>query len=306
LCLDPTPLEVFILGGAILLHDTANCIAAFPGRLKDVRATLEWADAETEWRTRKGLDRDVALPDSGETSILFETLRALHAERAKTLARLEVTTKAGAVRLLQDDQLRIHLETIMGEIAASHHWDVESLMGLPVKIGALANMPASWTIRPILLGALLRCADAAQLDQRRAPDFLYGLLQLHGLSEEHWRAQNRLAAPHVDDSDPAALVFSSTKPFDEEDAGAWWIALDAITQTNRELQACDSLLRDLKPPRFALNSVQGAVSPARLAQHVRVRGWRPVAAEVRMTPPAGFNSARASSSASALLSHTSK
>src|SRR4051794_26544916 len=144
-------------------------------------------------------------------------------------------------------------------------------------------MPANWTIRPVVLACLLRCADATQLDQRRAPDFLYALLQLRGVSELHWRAQNRLATPLVDPDDPRALLFTSTKPFRQQDADAWWIAFDRIQVANRELQAADSLLRDLRLPSFAVNRIRGAESPARLAEHVSVQGWRPVSTEVKVS-----------------------
>jgi hypothetical protein len=108
-------------------------------------------------------------------------------------------------------------------------------------------MPLNWTIRPVVLACLLRCADAAQLDQQRAPDFLYALLQLRGVSERHWRAQNRLATPLVDPDDPSALLFTSTRPLEERDTDAWWIAFDAIQVASRELRAADAVLRDLSP-----------------------------------------------------------
>lgn len=279
-----TPLEVFVLGGAILLHDAANSVAAFPGGLREIHGTPEWKDAAAEWLERRGEGSAAGeLPEEAQGPVLFEALRALHAPRAETLASMQVRTDDATYRLFPDDQLREHLGGLIGSIAASHHWDVSAL---PARLrgprGALTGMPANWTIRPVMLACLLRCADATQLDQRRAPDFLYGLLQLRGVSERHWRAQNRLATPFVDPNDSHALLFTSTMPFREQDADAWWIAFDAIQVANRELQAADSLLRDLKLPPFAVNRIRGADSPARLAEHVSVQGWRPVSAEVKV------------------------
>eukprot|EP01013_Petalomonas_cantuscygni_P018710 TRINITY_DN36225_c0_g1_i1.p1 TRINITY_DN36225_c0_g1~~TRINITY_DN36225_c0_g1_i1.p1 ORF type:complete len:671 (-),score=-22.06 TRINITY_DN36225_c0_g1_i1:358-2370(-) len=144
-------------------------------------------------------------------------------------------------------------------------------------------MPSSWTIRPVLLAGLLRCADATQLDQDRTPDFLYGLLQLRGVSETHWRAQNRLAHPHTDASEPQALIFSSTRPYEAQDADSWWIAFDSIGLANRELQATDALLRDLGLPSFRVNRIRGAEAAERLSQSVQVKGWRPIRAEVKIS-----------------------
>ena len=280
-----TPLEIFIFGAAILLHDNANSVAAFSGGLEEIAATPEWADAQREWRDRQsvGATTDL-LPEDGRNTILFETLRALHAQRAETLASLEVDIDGDHVRLFPDDVLRRHFGEIVGQIAASHHWDSSALPDrLPARVGALDGMPADWSIRPVLLACLLRCADAVQLDQSRAPDFLFGLLKLRGLSAEHWRAQNRLAKPIVDPEDPGALRLTSTMSFPESAADAWWIAYEAIHIANRELQAADAQLRDLRLPAFAISRIRGAESPLRLTEVVRVQGWKPVTAEVKIS-----------------------
>lgn len=276
-----TPLEVFVFGGAILLHDSANSIAAFGGGIEEIRSTPEWRDAAADQLESNGQVGD-AISSQGEAAILFDALRALHAQRSVSLASMEVQAGANCFHLLPDEQLRVHLGGLIGTVAASHHWNSSSLEGrLPGTRGALAGMPPSWTVRPILLACLLRCADATQLDQKRAPDFLYGLLRLRGLSELHWRAQNRLATPLVHQDDPHAFRFTSTVPFSAEDADAWWIAFDAIQVANKELQAADSLLRDLGIQAFQINRIRGAETPDRLAQEVNTAGWRPIAAEIR-------------------------
>lgn len=279
-----TPLEVFVLGGSILLHDAANSVASFAGGIDEIKASPEWRDAAAEWIERQTESSTSTLPISAEESVLFETLRALHAQRAETIASMEVVAGVNRFYLIGDDQLRTHLGNLIGKVAASHHWNVSNLVGrLPGRRGSLSGMPVDWTIRPVLIACLLRCADATQLDQNRAPDFLYGLLKLRGVSESHWRAQNRLATPLVDSEDSHALRFTSTMPFGVEDADAWWIAFDAIQVANRELQSVDSLLRDLRMPPFLVNRVWGAETPQRLAEQVNASGWRPVAAEVKVS-----------------------
>ena len=280
-----TPFELYVLGGAILLHDNANSLSAFEGGLEELRRTPEWKDAAAEWATRSGdTANDSNLPPEALSSILFEVLRSLHAERATTLAGLSFSNSGQVFRLVEDDLLRTHAGAIMGQIAASHHWDITTLpTRLPSICGALSDMPTDWTIRPVLLGCLLRCADAAQLDQKRAPDFLYAMLRLQGVSEHHWRAQNRLAAPAVSPHDPTALIFNSTIPFSPEDSDAWWIAHDAIQVANHELQASFALLRDLRLPSFAISRIEGAISPSALAKFITVKGWRPVQAEVKIS-----------------------
>lgn len=282
-----SPLEVFVLGGAILLHDNANSIAAFAGGLAELENTPEWKDAAAEWMNKRSSDsagEQGAESPEAKAAILFDVLRGQHAERAETLADLKFHVEGDEVRLFEDDQLRRHLGRVIGLVAASHHWSSSDLSDrLPHLIGALGGMPQSWTIRPLLLACLLRVADAVQLDQQRAPDFLYGLLQLKGVSELHWRAQNRLAAPTPSLSDPAAFVLASTRPFESDDAEAWWIAHDAVVIANAELQAADIILRDFNLPRFAINRIEGARSPKALARYVETIGWHPVQAEVKIT-----------------------
>ena len=278
-----TPLETFVFGGAVLLHDAANTAAAFPAGMDEIRQTPEWRDA------LYSMGADAAAPSSTldanvARDALLITLRSLHAQRAEALGGLSVTNlNTGTTHhLIDDDVIRTHLGSVIGKVAASHHWDVEELeRRLPSQIGALSGFPREWIIRPILVACLLRCADAVQIDQSRVPDFLMALLKLRGVSESHWRAQSFLTAPLVDSSDSKSLVFASSRPYREEDADAWWIAYDAIRVAHAELQACSVLLNDLRLPTFAIDRVRNAESPSRLSETVQTAGWRPVSAEVR-------------------------
>ena len=248
-----------------------------------IQETAEWKD-EVSDRLR-ALESD-HLDEEEAKLVLLNTLRRLHAKQAEQLGFLSITNHhTGATfSLISDDQLRNHLGRITGLIAASHHWDIQDLpKRLPAIQGAVAGFPPTWTIQPTKLACLLRCADAAQLDQSRTPDFLYALLRLRGLSETHWRAQNKLATPAIDPQEPEALVFSSTMAFAEKDADAWWVAYDAISIANRELQNSENLLRDLRLPTFAIKRIRDADSPTRLANHLAPEGWRPVSAEVKIS-----------------------
>ena len=84
-----TPVEAFVLGGAILLHDNANSLAAFTGGLEALRQTPEWQDALVEWTDNSDTKLDLgALSPEVLSAVLFDVLRSLHAERALTLAGL--------------------------------------------------------------------------------------------------------------------------------------------------------------------------------------------------------------------------
>lgn len=108
-------------------------------------------------------------------------------------------------------------------------------------------MPQEWSINPVKIACLLRCSDAIQIDQRRAPAFARALHSPQGQSRLHWAAQ-QLAQPILrseTDGGPGALVFTSQKDFTEDDADAWWIAHDLIKTANEELQGCYQIMKDI-------------------------------------------------------------
>jgi len=278
------PLEVFILGGAILLHDAGNSVAAYDGGLPEVMATDEWSDAAIN---ALGYDRATSNTDKITSEehniILLNTLRAIHAHRAESLHTFAVEVSGQRLPLIEDSGIRLHIGPLISKVAASHHWDIDDLpKRMQIASGSPAGFPPTWSVRPVLLACLLRCADACQLDQSRTPDFLLGLLRLTGLSRKHWVAQNRLLAPMVDQQDLSALIFTSSSPFQREHAEAWWIAHDAIVMANRELKSTDAILRDLNLSLFQINRIRGAESPTRLADHVETLGWIPVDAKIHI------------------------
>jgi len=271
------PLELYVLGGAILMHDIANCIVAYEQGLETIKNTPEYQDAIADVYAESSDPSE-----EKESYALFETLRALHAERAQDMANFSIKIGPNSQYLIENGQLREHYGPIIGQIAASHHWNIGDLSTrLPDELGALGGYPSIWKIRPIVLACLLRCADAAQLDQERAPDFLLGLLDLKGLSADHWKAQNRLAKPFVPEADQNSLRFTSTKAFTPSDAEAWWISFDAVNVANFELKNSNTLLRDLSFPPFAINRIDGAETPSRLSKYIRVKDWSPVLAGLK-------------------------
>ncbi len=48
-----TPVEAFVFGCAVLLHDTGMAIGSYPGGLKDIKDTIEWRDVEASIRANE-------------------------------------------------------------------------------------------------------------------------------------------------------------------------------------------------------------------------------------------------------------
>lgn len=279
---DLTPLEAFVLGGSILLHDSALCFEAYENGLDGIRNTVEWKDSfsalsENEFESEEELKHQVD----------FYTLRQLHAFQAEKLLDfnwIDPDTKQ-SIYLLENQTLRRHLGKLIGLIASSHHWDIETLTTkLPSQQNALASYPREWRIDPVKIACILRCADAVHIDNERAPDFLYALLKRHGVSFNHWKAQNRLSAVDFDQSEKEqkSLIFNSTIDFNESETDAWYVVYDAICLVDKELKSCNALLESRGCIPFQANQVLGVESPESLSKYIKAAGWKPCSAEVHV------------------------
>jgi hypothetical protein len=268
------PMEAFVLGGAILLHDAAHCSEAYQGGQDAVRSTTAWRDALASELAAHPDDTREKL----EQYCDFTAIRLLHARQAKKLGEHEWKSENGGSSffLIEDGDLRSRYGALIGQIAASHNWSIDDVKSrLRAQVNAPGGWPSEWRVDPIKIACLLRCADAAHLDDRRAPDFLLALIRRSGVSLDHWKAQNWLARVDVDQSDPSqsSLLFTSTHAFKPSDASAWWVACDAVAMLDAEIRASNSLLlsrvqRDSCSPAFKMQRVTGANSPTELRKSV--------------------------------------
>lgn len=279
--------EAYVLGAAVLLHDAGMCLAAYPNGLTDLRRTVEWRDTVTSLlqQTEGTVVSEEALvnpPDTILKIVVGEVLRLLHAQRAKELPFLEwKDSKGRSEPLIEDINLRTFYGPLIGKIAYSHHVSVaqlEALLGN--RLGAYPDFPSEWTVDPITLACLLRCADAAHIDERRAPRFLNTLIRPSGKSAEHWIFQGKLAKARLETD---ALVYTSGPEFELDDAESWWLCFDTIAMIDGELNGVDVLLENLGRGRFAAKRARAAESPEALAKYVRTKGWTPVDTKLRVS-----------------------
>ncbi|HWZ42415.1 MAG TPA: ATP-binding protein, partial [Candidatus Saccharimonadales bacterium] len=280
------PAEAFVLGASILLHDAAMSLAAYPGGLAELRATLVWKDAVArlaffaEDNGDETFDIDNP-PDAVVHRILPDVLRRLHAERAEELAELAWRGADGSqLYLIEDPELRRFYGPTIGRIAHSHWWSVPKLeQEFSEDLGALANRTLNRIDRG-KLACLLRVADALHIDSRRAPRFLRAITHPAGVSALHWSFQERLARPHIELD---AVVFTTGRPFGREDAEAWWLAYDTLNAVDRELRDVDLFLQNRGREILKARRVKGVGSPEVLARSVETRGWRPVDARLQVS-----------------------
>ena len=116
------PLEAYIFGCAVLLHDAGLCFEAYSGGQAAIRQTVRWRDARQRLAS-SGLVKDV------DHEADFEALRSLHANQAEQLAVSVWENEDGSapVYIINDPRLREHYGPLIGQVAASHHWDIEEV-----------------------------------------------------------------------------------------------------------------------------------------------------------------------------------
>ncbi len=280
------PMEGYVLGGAILLHDAALCFEAYAEGKEGLRRTVQWRDAHTIESERSHNDPEDVVSDRAD----FAALRALHAQQARELGTRSWPSKEqGEMFLIDDHDLRSRYGSLIGEIASSHHWPIEDVLSkLQGQYNAPGTFPLEWRVDPVKIACLLRCADAAHIDHRRAPDFLFALTRRQGISLNHWKAQNWLARVDIDQSDSSgtSAAVTSNRDFGLADVDAWWVAYDAICLADKELRASNQILmsRPQKEisPQFRVRRISGVTSPESMSEYVRANGWRPCSAKLHV------------------------
>lgn len=271
-----TPAEAFVLGGAILLHDAAMSLAAYPNGMEGLRLTDQWRDMMARLKADGVAEAEI------EKRALPAVLRARHAIQAQAIATAGWKAEGGDEYLIDDGELREFYGEIIGQIAHSHWWSVSRLEGeLGEPLNAARRLPDDWTVDPVKVAGLLRAADAAHLSSDRAPHFLMAITRPTGESARHWTFQTKLAQPRV--KGDRLTYTSSGAGFTLEHADAWWLCHESLSMVQEELRAVDILLADTSRPRLQAREVEGAGSPERLAKLVRVKGWQPVDARVTIS-----------------------
>ena len=109
---------------------------------------------------------------------------------------------------------------------------------------------------------------------------IYAALGPKGISDLHWKAQNKLN--RLARSKDAINLISSTS-FSIDDADAWWVCYDLATILGREIKSSNAILGDMGKETFSAARVSGVVSPAEFSERVRTEKWRPIDASVRIS-----------------------
>jgi hypothetical protein len=266
------PLETFVLGCAFLLHDSAMSLAAYPGGRHEVAQSADWKKLHAILRAKS--NRDVV--DEDYLMELF--LREQHAKRAEDMPFVQWQSKEGPRYIIESGEVRQKLGSFIGRISASHWWSPDQVEQnfASQTIPAPAGYPRSWSIDLLKLACLLRVADACQIDETRAPGFLFSLRRhrLSPYSALHWTFQNKLTQPECISG---AIHYASTSPFDCSEAKSWWLLYDTLKIADRELRSSDDILARCRGDgaRFSARRIANIESPLALASTITISGWMP-------------------------------
>lgn len=270
---DINPLEGYILGISFLIHDAALSYDTIGG-IDKLRNTVEWKDAYADGAN--GKDEEIFKKECD-----FTAIRALHAREAESILSKIFTKDNGTTfYIIDDDSLRRHYGELIGKIAASHHWDIDDVSNLKSQINPRREYPNKWKINAQKLACILRCADAGHIDNGRAPDNIYNILSVNGVSKQHWNSQNHLCQVCEDEKDKSMLCITSSDPFAKEEFAAWNVAYDAIKVFDNEIKASNELLKEYYL-EFPHNGVSGASSKEALAKYIETKDWEPCSFNVQ-------------------------
>ena len=191
----------------------------------------------------------------------FEALRHLHASQAIDLAcKPWHSNSSEPIYLIEDSELREIMVILIGEIASSHHWDIEDVVNrFSTPRPPAYFLDSDWVIDTLKIACMLRVADAGHMDGARAPTFLLKLLKMNSVSRAHWVSQNHLGRVMVSPNDATQLIIASTNPFSPNEAAAWWVAFDAISLFDKEIRNCNEILSNPTNghhPQFARKALQ--------------------------------------------------
>lgn len=284
------PAEAFVLGGAFLLHDAGMTLASYQNGIADLVNTPEWKDALAAYAgayiAENPSDERLAMaPRDTRNRVVFDVLRSKHAEQASRMLSIEIERPGVGNRftILENSRLRDSFAYMIGRLAHSHHWDIEQVVKtFSVKSGGDPSLPAEWTINELKLAIVLRCADAAHIDRRRSPTIRYFLERPSGVSDQHWRFQNKLNRPSVVSS---SLQYRSSEPFLADESAAWWLAFDTARMIDREIRTGNAALEDQGQQPLAVTGVHSIENPHIFSKRLEVNGWRPLQAEVTVSDP---------------------
>lgn len=267
------PAEGYVLGCAFLIHDAAHVSPAYTNGLASLTNTDEWKDLV-------GLRFKGNNPIEGSAeyeSLLFDVARIHHAKQAKEITKISWKDQSNDTEIyfIDEPELRSVYSELIGQIAESHNWSSEKVFNTfqhrKINPPGFLN-EKDWEVDCLKIAFILRTADAAHVDSRRAPSYLFSFLNPQKTSRLHWLYQNKLGKLKLVDN---KLRINSGSSFNETERSAWWLAFDTAQMIDKELKSAFYYLCDGGREPLSAQSVLGIESPSSFSSYVTVNNWEP-------------------------------
>ena len=262
--------EAFLLASAFYLHDLGMAYAA----------TLEGRDRCLKSNHYNSFVS--CLPENekknGEINAqaLSFAVRKMHAAAAHELSVSKVP--GTEYYLFESKDFRDAWGTTCGQIAASHHWDIDKV---DVELGRLGVLPLPGGRSGDLgyVASILRVVDFAHINRDRALSIERAFRSPMATdSLIHWLAQENIDGPVRDGHE---LMYRSAGSISNVDS--WWLYYEMLSSLDAEIRSVQRYLkrRTSSLSRFSLQGVLGASSPEEASMYVKPDSFMPIEVNLR-------------------------
>lgn len=257
--------EAFLLGCAFYLHDIGMAYAATDEGLARCQNSPSYK-ANIDSFLKSGSNTKDA-----ESKALALAVRTLHANAAEELAINPVP--GTQIYLFESLEIRESWGQTCGQVAASHHWDIEEIENT---LGRCGVVPLAGGLKGDLgyVAAILRLVDYAHINRERAGTIERAFRnRLSDDSLIHWLAQENIDGPAREDNE---LVYRAARPISNVDA--WWLYYSMLSGLDAEIRQVRKYLdrRVTSRGRFSLQSVRGASTPQEVSTYIPTNGFLPI------------------------------
>jgi hypothetical protein len=265
-----TSAEAFLLATGFYLHDIGMAYAATAEGLARIRSLPAYTSALSLMKGKSTSSTDI------DARAVAFAVRSMHAEAAIDFATTPIP--GTDIYLFEPRVMREAWATTCGQLAASHHWNLDRVES---EFGILQStaLPEGREGDLGYVAAVLRLVDYAHINRDRAPTLERAFrLQIQDDSLVHWLAQEKIDGPA---RDGGYLVYRASAPI--ADISAWWLYFDMLRGLDAEIRTVKRYLERRKSSdgRFSLEGVAGAESPAAASIYIRTSGFMPIEVNIR-------------------------
>ncbi|MCT3756072.1 ATP-binding protein [Elizabethkingia anophelis] len=262
------PLEAYVLHMCFLIHDAGMCFSILNNK-EEIEKTEAYKDYVS-------LNKKLA---NVEKEALFYCVRKFHGDFAE---RITGSRLSSGKMVIEDENLRDEFAHIIGKISKSHSCDIayiDNELEIYTK-PTYVDMPIDCK----KLAFILRCSDAAHIDNLRTPLPIREIKsEIDGVSQDHWVFQKKIGFPKLKNGH---IVYTSNTPFESNEKKAWWLCYEALRVLDNELKKAQIYFLENDQEGFIAKGVKGLDSTLYLGEnYIKTNGWKSIDTKVKVSNP---------------------